>query len=181
MQSRTDADLLRQAARCSEALGRGGASALQSQIDNDARATGTNDIFLAAYDSGGQSIAMSDLTTWADVKPPPRLSDSEPRFDDVGGIGYHGQSRLLTIGLGSGDILQVGITVQDDARVMDQVRRMAGLALIGLIATAMPAGWFLARRALAGVQEVTNTPTRSLMDHWNAASRPLEEAMRLIN
>jgi hypothetical protein len=148
MQSRTDADLVRQAVRCSDALGRGGLSALKNQINNDARATGTNDTFLVAYDAGGQPIASSDLSTWNDIKlSPPTAADSIPHFDYAYGIGHHGQLRVVTYSMGNGDVLQVGITVQDDARVMDQVRRIAGLILVGLIVIAMPVGWFLARRA----------------------------------
>ena len=42
-------------------------------------------------------------------------------------------------------------------RVLDQVRRIVAVILIGLISIALPVGWFLARRALEGVQQVTNT------------------------
>jgi heavy metal sensor kinase len=158
MQSRTDADLLRQLARCDEALGRSGVAALKNQIENDSRATGTNDIYLAVYDSSGQIVMSSDLSTWSDVTmPSPLLSGVPRRFDKGVGAGHHGRLRVVTAALDGGDVLQVGITVQDDARVMAQVRRIAGLILVALVLVALPVGWFLARSALAGVQQVTNT------------------------
>jgi signal transduction histidine kinase len=157
MENRTDTDLLRQAARCSESLRQGGLSALKNQIENDARATGTNDIFLIAYDASGE-VASSDMTTWKDIQPPPpALNGAVARFDDGAGTGHHGQLRILTAALDGATTIQVGITTQDDARVMDQVRRIAGAILVGLIVVAVPVGWFLARRALSGVQQVTNT------------------------
>jgi heavy metal sensor kinase len=158
MLSRTDADLLRQAARCYDALQHGGVPNLKNQINYDARATGTNDTFLVTYDSGGHVIASSDLSTWNDVTlSAPTPSNSDPRFDYAYGVGHHAKLRVLTFPLGGGDVLQVGITIQDDARVMNQVRRIAGLIFVGLMAVALPVGWFLARRALTGVQQVTNT------------------------
>jgi heavy metal sensor kinase len=158
MQNRTDTDLLRQAARCAESLRQGGLAALRNQIENDARATGTNDIFLIAYDAAGEALASSDMATWKDMTPPPpALNGATARFDDGAGTGHHGQLRILTAALDGGTTIQAGITTQDDARVMDQVRRIGGAILAALILVAVPVGWFLARRALAGVQQVTNT------------------------
>ncbi len=154
MRGRTDADLAREADRCGDAWRAGGVPALARRVDEDARAIGTNDIFFRAFDGGGGgTVATSDLSSWGDTTlPPPRPGGSA----DAVGAGHHTRVRVLTVPVGP-DLLQVGVTVQDDQRVVEEVRRLGGLVLLGLIAVAVPVGWVLARRALAGVQRVTST------------------------
>ena len=155
MRGRTDADLAREAERCADVYRADGAPALRRQVEADARAIGTNDIFLRAYDGAGRAVASSDLSTWADTAlPPPAVG----RPADAVGAGHHLRVRVLSIPLSpAGGAMQVGITVQDDQRVVEQVRRTVGLILLGMIAVAVPVGWVLARRALAGVARVTHT------------------------
>ena len=153
MRGRTDADLAREADRCGDAWRAGGAAALARRMDEDARAIGTNDIFFRAVDRRGATVATSDLLTWADVALPSPASDGST---DAVGAGHHSRVRVLTLTVGPG-VVQVGVTVQDDRRVVEEVRRLGGLVLLGLVAVAVPVGWVLARRALAGVQRVTST------------------------
>ena len=157
MRARTDVDLTREAERCADAFRSDGPAGLQRQVEADARAIGTNDIFFRAYDRAGRPIAASDLATWSDTALPPPVVGPPA---DAYGAGHHRRLRVLTVRLPparSGGALQVGVTVQDDQRVVEEVRRTVGLILLGMIAVAVPVGWVLARRALAGVQRVTNT------------------------
>ena len=158
MRSRTDVDLLREAGYCSEAFEQGGLASLNKRIGIEAPAIGTNDIFFLVYDTGGKPVASSNLSTWSDLSPPsPARPSTGGRFDDAFGIGHHAKLRVLTYPLDAGHVLQIGITVQDDVRVMEQVRRIAGLVMVGLVGVAVVVGWFLAKRALSGVERVTST------------------------
>jgi heavy metal sensor kinase len=158
MQSRTDADLLHEAARCAQVFAQGGRAALAAQIDNDSRATGTNDIFFAVFDRDGHIVAASDLSTWSDIQlSAPAAVENGDQFENASGAGHHARVRALTLSLDADNSLRIGITVQDDARVLEQTRRMAGAILIGSIGIAVGVGWLLAKRALTGVQQVTNT------------------------
>jgi signal transduction histidine kinase len=158
MQSRTDADLLREAAYCVESFNQGGIASLQKRFDAEAPAIGTNDIFFLAYGPGAKAIASSDLSTWGDLEAPSSAVPAHgSKFDNAYGVGHHAKLRVLTYAMAEGNVLQIGITVQDDVRVIQQARRIAGLVMIGLIAVAVAMGWFMARRALSGVERVTNT------------------------
>lgn len=165
MQSRTDADLLREAAYCAESFAQGGLAALMKRVNVEAPAIGTNDIFFLVYDPRGKPLASSDLSTWGDLTAPsPVTLESGSRFDNAYGQGHHAKLRVLTYPLQAGDALQIGITVQDDVRVIQQARRIAAVVMVGLIAVAVAMGWFMARRALAGVQRVTNTANEITRD-----------------
>jgi heavy metal sensor kinase len=158
MRNRTDADLLREAANCTEAFQQGGLPSLKKLIDVEAPAIGTNDIFFLVYSANRDPVASSNLSTWEDLTPP---SAERPRtgmrFDDSFGVGHHAKLRVLTYAMDSENVLQIGITVQDDVRVMEQARRIAGLVMLGLVGVAIGVGWLIAKRALSGVQRVTNT------------------------
>jgi heavy metal sensor kinase len=162
MRNRTDVDLLHEASRCMDAVESGSISAVQFQIDADARATGTNDIFLVLYDSNGRNLASSDLSTWADISFTPPTSgetgtNATPAYQSEYGTGHHERIRVLTLAAKNGDVLRVGIAVQDDQRVVDQARRTISVIMLAVVAIAVILGWLLAKRALVGVQQVTNT------------------------
>jgi heavy metal sensor kinase len=162
MRNRTDADLLHEATRCMNAVESGDIPAIKRLIDGDARATGTNDEFFLVYDGKGRPITSSDLSTWGDmslVGPPEAQTgaNGNPHYEDVSGSGHHEKIRVITMAAGNGSVLQVGITVQDDQRVIDQARRTVSLIMLAVVGIAVAVGWWLARRALAGVQDVTNT------------------------
>jgi heavy metal sensor kinase len=162
MRSRTDTDLLREAARCVDTVQSGDIAAAQRQIDSDARATGTNDIFFLVYDRNGRPVASSDLSTWNDLSlVAPSAAEigsfGSPTYRDAIGTGHHARIRVLTLAAGNAFVLRVGITVQDDQRVVDQARQTISAIMLAVIAVAVVVGWLLARRALAGVQNVTST------------------------
>lgn len=157
MQSRTDADLLREGDHCAQSFQQGGLESLKRRINIDAPAIGTNDIFFLAFGADGALLASSNLATWPDIEPHrPNLHARGSRFADASGTGHHAKLRVLTQSLGGGNILQIGITVQDDVRVIEQARRIVGLMMLGLTGIAVLVGWFMAKRALAGVQQVTS-------------------------
>jgi heavy metal sensor kinase len=162
MRSRTDADLLHEATRCLYAVRSGDLSAITHQIDGDARATGTNDIFFLVYDRDNRPIASSDLSTWGDMTlAAPSAAEvsgnGTPYFQDALGSGHHQRIRVLTLAAGNGNVLRVGITVQDDQRVVDQARQTISLIMLAVVGVAVVVGWLLAKRALVGVQHVTST------------------------
>jgi heavy metal sensor kinase len=158
MRSRTDTDLLREA----NAVQAGDVAAIQAQIDNDARAIGTNDIFFLLFDPHGNRIASSDLSTWQDMNLSSPLSSKageigKPDYADAFGSGHHQRIRVLTLKAGNGGVLQVGITVQDDQRVIDEARKAISLIMLAVVGVAVVIGWVLAKRALVGVRHLTST------------------------
>lgn len=162
MRNRTDADLLREATRCMNAVESGDIPAIKRLIDRDARATGTNDEFFLVYDRNGRPIASSDLSTWGDLSlAAPTVGETEthgkPSYRDAFGAGHHERIRVLTMAAGNGNVLRVGITVQDDWRVIDQARRTISFIMLAVVGIAVVVGWLLAKRALVGVQHVTST------------------------
>jgi heavy metal sensor kinase len=162
MRSRTDADLLHEATRCMSAVRSGNIPALTRQIENDARATGTNDIFFLVYDHNDRPIASSDLSTWGDMSlAAPSAGETgmngTPYYQEAFGAGHHERIRVLTLAADNGNVLRVGITVQDDQRVIDQARKINSLIMLVVVAIAVVVGWLLAKRALVGVQHVTST------------------------
>jgi len=162
MRNRTDADLLREATRCMSTMESGEISVVKRQIDDDAKATGTNDIFFLLYDQHSHPIASSDLSTWGDMSlSPPDVGETnahgDPHFQDAFGTGHHETIRVLTMSASNGYVLRVGITVQDDQRVVDQARRTISFIMLAVVGVAVVVGWLLAKRALVGVQHVTST------------------------
>jgi len=163
MRTRTDADLLHMAKRLSDARAQGGMPAVAAEMAKESEAVGINDTFFRAMDRSGARLASSDLAGWNDM-----LSDSmnafaippAPVFDDWYGTGRHSWVRVVLTPLNDDVVLQIGYSMQDDARVAAEFRRLAGVVLLGAVAAAAATGWFMARRALAGVQTIMTTARR---------------------
>jgi heavy metal sensor kinase len=189
MRNRTDADLLHEATHCMNAVELGDIPVIQRLIDNDARATGTNDEFFLVYHRDGEPIASSDLSTWEDLSLPAppvgqTVGNGNPFFQDAFGTGHHQRIRVLTMAAKNGSVLRVGITVQDDWRVIDQARRTISFIMLAAVGIAVVVGWLLAKRALVGVQNVTNTAnaiSRSALQQRVPTSGSGDEIDQLAN
>lgn len=160
MRAHTDANLLHLAQRLSDVRARGGMPAVTVEMVKASEGIGTKDIFLRIVDRSGTQLTSSDLAGWADMLTNSAAIHSgitEPVFEDWYGIGRHGWVRVVRTPFDEGAILQIGYSMQDYGLVPAEFRRVAGMVLLGAVAIAVAAGWFMARRTLAGVQTIMTT------------------------
>jgi heavy metal sensor kinase len=61
--------------------------------------------------------------------------------------------------IGPGTVLQIAQSLTDDEELLEIVREIFVITLVALMLPAALIGWFMARRALQGVEEVTRTAT----------------------
>ena len=59
--------------------------------------------------------------------------------------------------IGPGTILQIGISLEDDDEFLAQFRQIFGVTIALVMGLAGLLGWFMAKRALTNVEEVTRT------------------------
>jgi heavy metal sensor kinase len=162
IQRRTDRDLLAEATEFSSIFAREGINALTTSMHLEAESEGENRMFLRLLAPNGHEFTSSDTSSWGTVGKGSaalkRLSNGVNHvFETVGSAQHRHKARILYTVIGPGRILQIGWSLKDDERLMENFREIFGTTLAVVLVCAALVGWFMARRALLGVEEVTRT------------------------
>ena len=171
MHQRSDAYLTTVAQRTHEAMNRDGLDAATREVNQEISLSGKNDFFFRIFQTD-KLVRSSDLTSWSDVNIPRQApsapEESNPAFESWSAGGVHANVRVLTMGLGSGTVLQLGMNVSDNIQLMKDTREKAGIIMMGMVLIAVLVGWMMARRALVGVQGLTATARDIADGRWDS-------------
>ena len=121
---------------------------------NEARKT-----YFRLWGGDGRELAATDLTSWPELAQDsqPGIADAgtAPQFDTRELASRKASVRTLVGSLGPGVSLEIGLSLEDDEELRHEILRGFLLSLGIVLLLGGPAGWFMARRALLGVKEVT--------------------------
>ena len=133
---------------------------LKTEIDIESESDGVDRIFFRVLEPGGKEIASSNMSSWGGTG----ISRSAlKRINDAGGYVFETRSlrgrkynaRILYGAIGPGKIMQIGKSMEEDGRFRSVLREAFGSIMIIVMLLSALIGWFMARRALSGVEEVT--------------------------
>lgn len=107
-------------------------------------------------------MAASDMSSWKGAGVGrialKRIREGETHvFETLSLKGQKYRVRILYGALEPGHILQIGKSLEEDVRLLEMFREVFGTGVILIMAFSALIGWFMARRALSGVEEVTQT------------------------
>ena len=165
IRERTDQDLLEEVATLVSLRKARGIEAAQRQAYLSAQAAGERKIFFRFLYPTGIAISSSNMTYWRDIgikrdALKRLLEDDEPVFDNIKSPDRRHQIRVLYAMVGRGIILQIGQSMENYTRFIEAFRKIFITTMAILFLLAAGVGWFMARRALAGVETVTQTAQR---------------------
>jgi heavy metal sensor kinase len=162
IRERTDQELLSQAAQFSSLLRERGIGVVENFALLEAQAAGEKKVFIRLLYPTGEAVSSSNMTYWKDI--PVRktaigqlLSGSSQVLETASLDGRRDQVRILYALIGPGVILQIGQSMENYARIIDAFRGIFLTTMALLIALATGVGWFMARRAVSGVEAITRT------------------------
>jgi signal transduction histidine kinase len=111
--------------------------------------------------SGLKVRTSSDLTSWSGIDFVPhdagRIAPGEAVLRTVFVPGLQHQARILVRRARDGSLIEIGTSLADSEDLLRIVRRIFALGWITTIIPGLLLGWFMARRAMAGVDRVTAT------------------------
>jgi signal transduction histidine kinase len=106
----------------------------------------------------------SDLDAWHGVELTPgtvqALAAGQEAWRTVEVRRLESDARVLARRTSDGDLIEFGTSLADNQELLDVVRRIFVLGWIATIVPGFLLGWFMARRAMAGVDRVTATASR---------------------
>ncbi len=164
-QRRTDQELSNEITEFSFLFTAQGMGAVKANIALEAESQGVKDVFFRVVTPDGKELASSNLSPWkslpVDATALRRIAGGSGRvFTTLTIPGQHHGVRVVYGSIGPGAIMQVGESLDDDEAFMEMLKQIFGITLAALMGTAVLIGWFMARRALQGLEEVTRTATK---------------------
>jgi len=162
IRDRTDQDLLGEARTLSSILSAQGIEAVKRQVIFEAQAAGEKKIFFRLLSFSGQEFSSSNMSYWRDIGIGKAglnrlLNEKQPVFETVRLPDRKHKIRILYSIIGRGIILQLGQSMENYTRFIEAFRKIFVITMTSLFIFAAVVGWFMARRALAGVETVTQT------------------------
>jgi len=162
VQDKTDQELSNQAGQFSAVLSEHGIEAVEKLALFEAQAAGEKKVFFRLLYLTGQVFSSSNMTYWKDIpiqKEAIRklLGGTEGIFETVILTTRRDQVRILYAVIGPGVILQVGQSMENSTRILDAFQGVFLVTMALLIGLATGVGWFMARRAVSGVEAITRT------------------------
>jgi heavy metal sensor kinase len=158
----TDRDLYRQAGIFSTIMATDGVEAVKRFAALESQASGEKKIFYRLFYPTGISFSSSNMSYWQDIgvtraNIEQALRGNSQIYETLTIPNRAEQVRILYSNIGAGVILQLGQSLENVASFVEAFRQIVIATLIMLVLLSAGFGWFLARRAVSGVQVVTRT------------------------
>ena len=187
LRDRTDAELLDDSKDFSLLLAEKGIEEVKQTMVLEAKEDGEKGVFYRLMTSEGRELGSSNLFFWGQMdvnrSALQRLSrEGKPVFDTLTIEGRRHKARTVYAPIGPGTILQIGMTLEDNDEFLADFRAIFGVTVAVVMGLAALIGWFMAKRALTNVEEVTRTAqaiTASDLDQRVPVKGHAEEIDRL--
>ena len=162
LQERIDQELLSQAQRFSTLLAGDGIGAVNNSAVIEAQAAGEKKVFFRLLNLTGEAFSSSNMSYWKDINVnvaalEKLLRGSGPVLETITIPNRSDEVRILYAMLSPTVIVQVGQAMESQARLLDAFKRIFIITMSFLTVLAAGVGWFMARRAVSGIEAVTHT------------------------
>ena len=162
IRERTDQELLNQAGQFSTVLRERGIGAIENFALLEAQAAGERKIFLRLLYPTGEAFSSSNMAYWKDIAIRKTaigqlIGGTSQVWETVILTARRDQVRILYTMIGPGVILQIGQSMENYARIIDAFQGLFLTTMALLVGLAAGGGWFMARRAVSGVEAITRT------------------------
>jgi heavy metal sensor kinase len=162
IRDRTDDELLGQVNRFSVLLSEEGVAAVQNSVIIEAQAAGVKKVFFRLLHVNGQVFSSTNVSHWQDIGISEDAIDRllqgrGPVFETLVTPGRKDEVRILYAMLSPAIIVQLGQAMESYSRFVDAFQGLFIVTMAFLVIVAGGVGWFMAKRAVSGVEAVTRT------------------------
>jgi heavy metal sensor kinase len=160
IRERSDEELLNQANRFAALYATEGISEVARSAVIEAQAAGVRKIFFRLVSPEGEIFSSSNMSYWINIAVRPEairalLQGAHQAFETIIIPNRKDEVRVLYVMLSPGIIMQIGQTMENYSRFFDAFKGIFITTMSFLIFLAAGVGWFMARRAVSGVEAVT--------------------------
>jgi heavy metal sensor kinase len=158
----TDQELMGKAENFSALLASDGIKAVKRVAMIESQAAGERKIFFRLLSSRGDVFASTNMEYWRDISVRNEairdlIQGKRYVFDTMVIPDRKDKVRILYAVVGPGVILQLGQSMEHRTRFIEAFRKIFAATMAGLVILAALIGWFMAKKALSGLGNVTRT------------------------
>lgn len=164
VQERSDDELEDDIADFVTLMQSGGLDRVMTEMMAETQGDESENSFLRLWGPDGRQLMATDLASWSGLvdlpTAPEQLADAdEPLLQTLELPGRAHKVRSIYGTIAPGVILQIGESLANDEELIEALLNGFFITLAIVTVLGVPIGWFMARRALRGVEEVTQTAT----------------------
>jgi signal transduction histidine kinase len=159
---RLDLELLEETKKYTALMTEKGLEGARSDINEEAISENPDEEFHRLFNMRGDILASTDMSSWGTVDMRSTLSKMHDE-----GLTHVTQTlsvperdfkaRMISAIIGPDTVLQIGETLEETAEYLNIFRNLFIILMISLMIVSAVIGWFLAKRALLDMKEVTQT------------------------
>ena len=158
----TDQDLLEKSGKFSALLASDGIQAVKRVAMIESQAAGERKIFFRLLSSRGDVFSSTNMAYWRDIgiqndAIKELIQSKRSVFDTMVIPDRKDKVRILYALMGPGVILQLGQSMEHHTRFIEAFKKIFVATMAFLVLLAALIGWFMARKALSGLGNVTRT------------------------
>ena len=162
VQERTDEDLEDDIEEFADFMQAGGLERVKLEFAAETQGEEVEQAFFRLWTPDGQELLATDLSAWPGLSVPREVltnanTAEEPILETLTLDQREHKIRSIVGRIGPGHILQIGESLEDDEELTADLLNGFVIALLAVVVLGGPIGWFMARRSLRGVQEMTRT------------------------
>ena len=156
----TDRDLLNEHEEFALLYKQHGLEAIKTEALIEADSEGPDRTFYRIFSRSGAELATSDVSAWSDLNLTRtgfyQLNEKDNfKFLSLKSAEHPYGIRIMNARIGPDLILQIGLSLEKNAHFIVAFRKIFSISMMVVLVFAAAAGWFLAKKALTGVAEVT--------------------------
>src|SRR5262245_16398183 len=162
LRDRTDEDLVDDIKEFSALLAAKGVGEVKQMMMLEAKTDGEKQVFYRLLSPDGPVLASSELFFWGLLSVNRSALEeiakkNRPVYETLVIEGRRHQARTVYAPIGPDMIMQIGQSLEDNDEFLAKFRKIFGVTIGVVMLLAGLLGWFMARRALKDVEEVTRT------------------------
>lgn len=159
---RMDDELLAEIEWYAEEMAANSLESVKAKIAEEVESEDPDEEFYRLIDFNGNTFVATDMSSWGSVDKSDiiaRLQGNKKKyaFQTIAIPERDFEARVISAVIGPDTVLQIGESLEEADEYLEIFRNLFAILIIILIILSATIGWFLARRALIGMQEVTQT------------------------
>ncbi len=162
LNEQVDEDLEEDIEEFAELFEEEGLARVKSEIGREVMSGDEDDVFLILLNNDGERFFSSDLAHWGTLKTDATAfqraaTNRETVLRTIEEDGRDYATRIIYGRIGPDVVLHIGETVEDKEEMMAMVLTLFAVMFLLAIPIASFVGWVMARQAVRGIEEVSNT------------------------
>jgi signal transduction histidine kinase len=154
---RTDAELVEELTELAQLMPTDGLEGIKAEIaqeDED-----EDQLFFRLLTNDGKVLETANMKYWGSLNfsTRPFENNGDYALTTLKSDSYEHKVRLISGVISSVAVVQIGLSLEENDEYLAVFRDLFSFMLIPLIVLAALVGWFMSRRALFGVEEITRT------------------------